>query len=257
MKIWVRYLSSQLLQTFCFFLFAFFLLYILIDFSTHMQDFFVEKTLSFTKLSTYYLLQLLKRLLFLLPLALLVATIRVLTSLQVHRELIALQASGIHLKKILQPFFLLAIFCSFLGYANEEFLTPQALSFLELTQKTGKKDSLHKGPKRQFTILNLNDSSKLIYQKIDKEKNAFFDVYWVRSFNDIWKMKYLSTCPESPLGTYVDHITRNEQGFLEKQESFSQLLLPALHWETQLLHKKQSSTRYQKPSELISLLCSP
>lgn len=254
MKIWEKYLYKQLLGCFLFFLSCFLLLYALVDFSTHTQDFFFQKKLIVSKVIAYYLHQFLKRLPLLLPLALLVSTIRVLSALQTHRELVALQVCGIRIRKICAPFFYLAFLCSAMSYANEEFLTPATLQLSSTSQKEEKKDPLQKNSKRQFTILVLNDTSKLIYQKIDKDRKNFFDVYWIRSFNDIWKMKYLSTNPETPIGLFVDHITRNEKGNLEKQESFDQILFPSLHWDIHLLNKKQTSVRYQKISELFSSL---
>src|SRR3990167_7199587 len=254
-KIWQRYLFSNLIQTFLFFLFCFFLLYSLIDFSTHMQDFVHQNAIQFQKLGLYYLYQLIKRLPLLLPLALLLSTIKVLNSLNIHRELIALLVSGIKIKKIMHPFFLLALICCFLGYANEEVFMPKALAYLDLSKKDEKKDPLFKAKKKQFTLLHLQDTSKLIYQRIEKDKNVFFDVYWVRSFDDIWKIKTLSTDPEKPIGEFVDHIVRNKQGFLEKQESYDRVLLSRLKWNTNQLNQKQSSIRHQKISELTSHLC--
>src|SRR3989339_1393209 len=103
-KIWQRYIFKDLIQCFVFFLFSFFLLYFLADFSTHTQDFIEENSLSFFKMATYYMHQFFKRMPLLFPLALLISTIKVLSSLNIHRELVALQASGVMLKKILSPF---------------------------------------------------------------------------------------------------------------------------------------------------------
>ena len=95
---------------------------------------------------------------------------------------------------------------------------------------------------------------KLVYQNIDKEKKAFFDVYWIRSYNDIWRMKYLSTDPSKPLGEFVDHIARTNSGFLEKKESYEQCILPSLKWKINELYKKQTSSKYKKISQLAKVL---
>jgi lipopolysaccharide export system permease protein len=251
--LWQRYIFFGLVQNFFFFLLCFFLLYSLIDFSTHAHDFLLNGKLNCTKLSSYYLYQLIKRLPLLLPLALLIATIRSLTLLNANRELLALQASGVPLKKIFRPFFLLVLLCSILGYCNEEVLSPKSVSYFEQARQLEGKTPFKKIKRKQFALLQLEDSSQLIYQRFDEEKNAFFDVYWIRSFHDIWRMKYLHVNPKAPIGEYVDHIVRSKEGFLEKAESYEKCLLPSLKWETSTFHKKQSSIKHQKISQLAYL----
>lgn len=255
--IWQRYVFKNLIKGFLFFLFSFFLLYSLIDFSTHAQDFISKGSLNIDKLALYYSHQLLKRFDLLLPLALLISIIRVLTGLNANRELVALQASGLPLKKILGPFFLLAVFCSFLGYCNEDFFLPasnsRSINVCDLKNKKGHASKSRK----QFTMRTLSDSSKLIYQSFDEEKNAFFDVYWVRSFEDIWRMKYLSADPNNPTGEYIDHMVRNGDGFLENVESFTQKTLPFLKWTPNDLSKKQASIKHQRITKLGTLLLKP
>lgn len=252
-KIWERYIFKDLIKGFTFFLLSFFLLYFLADFSTHIHDFMKNNHFSFEKISLYYMNQFFKRIPVLLPLALLVSTIKVLTSLNIHRELVALQASGIKLKKILSPFWILAAFCCLVGYVNEESVIPRIAVYLDEAKQTRSKKSLTKEKNKPFTILYLKDSSKLVYQKIDSEKQAFFDVYWIRSFDDIWRMKYLSTDPQKPVAEFVDHLARDKQGLWEKKESYQQCILPSLKWKTSEFSKKQSSTKYQKISKLGSL----
>ncbi|MES2200580.1 MAG: LptF/LptG family permease [Chlamydiota bacterium] len=254
--IWQRYIFCNLLKGFLFFLLSFFLLYSLIDFSTHAQDFITKGSLNFSKLSFYYSYQLVKRLELLLPLALLISVIRVLTTLNDNKELVALQVAGLPLKKIFKPFFLLAIFCSFLGYCNEEIFIPKSATYFTDLKYSRTKNPLKKFKNKQFTILPLEDSSKLIYQNYNAEKNAFFDVYWISSFQDIWRMKYLNADPNHPVGEYVDHLVRNKEGFLENVESFEKKLIPDLKWTHKQLNKKQSSIKHQKISHLAHLIWS-
>jgi lipopolysaccharide export system permease protein len=226
----------------------------LVDFSTHAQSFFSNGSLDLAKFTTYYGYQLVKRLELLLPLSLLISVIRVLATLNTHRELVALQASGIPMRKIMRPFFLLALFCSLIGYSNEEVFLPKSAAALSNTKYSYTQNPLKKLKKKQFTLLALADSSKLVYQSFDPNTNRFFDVYWIRSFDDIWHMKYLSADPAKPVGEYMDHIVRNKEGFLEKAESIDKGLVSSLFWSTKELHKKQSAVRYQKLSELFSLM---
>lgn len=254
-KIWQRYIFKDLVKCFTFFLFAFFLLYFLADFSTHTQDFMTEKGLSLFRISSYYMHQFFKRISLLFPLALLISTIKVLSSMNANRELVALQACGVKLKKILIPFWILACFCSLTGYVNEEVIIPKIAIFLDEAKQTRRANvDPSKAKKRPFTTLYLKDSSRLVYQRFDEKKKAFFDVYWIRSFNDIWRMKYLSADPQRPLAEFVDHIVRSDSGFLEKKESYEQCILPSLKWKTSELYKKYTSAKHQKISNLAHSL---
>lgn len=248
-KIWERYIFLDLLRCFLFFLFSFFLLYSLVDFSVNAADFIKNNHLQIGKVLTHYMYQFFKRLPMLLPLALLISTIKVLFSLNIHRELVALQASGISIKQILRPFWILASLCCITGYITEEFIVPQSAAYLDAA-KFDQSKLAKKSQKKPFTVLHLQDSSRLVYQNFNKEKQAFFDVYWIRSFNDIWRIKYLSADPLRPLGEFADHIVRNEAGFLEKKESYQQCMLPSLKWKTTDLYKKQASPKHQKISQL-------
>lgn len=250
-KLWQRYIFQDLLKCFTFFLLSFFFLYFLIDFSTHAHDFVEHGRVQVFQLSIYYLHQFFKKLQLLLPLALLISTIKVLSSLNSYRELIALQAGGIPLRSVFRPFWLLAAVCSLAGYLNEEFSMPKSTAYLEEIKHSY--EDLLKKSKRQFTILYLKDSSKLIYQDYIPEKGVFFDVYWIRSFNDIWRMKYLNADPQNPIGEYVDHIARNEKGVLEKKESYERCHLPSLKWKTRELHQQHSSPKHQKLTRLATL----
>lgn len=244
--IWQRYVFFRLLKGFLFFFLSFFLLYSLIDFSTHPGDFFGNGSLRIAKLYTYYEHQLFKRIELLLPLSLLVSSIRTLTGFNASRELVALQVSGVPLRKIFYPFFLLAALCSTLGYYNEQILLPESVKRLS---ESGHSSS-NKGKQKQFRMITLHDGSKFIFQNFQPENNALFDVYWIPSSKEIWKMKYLNADPASPIGTYVDHIVRNKNGLPEKTESFETLTIPGLKWDLEQLNKKRSSIRYKNLSEL-------
>jgi lipopolysaccharide export system permease protein len=248
-KIWERYIFKDLLRCFFFFLFAFFLLYSLLDFSANASTLIKNNQMQIERILIHYMHQFFKRLPMLMPLALLISTMKVLFSLNIHKELVALQTSGVSIKRILYPFWILATFCCITGLINEEFLTPKSMKYLDQMKLAQTKASEEKN-KKPFTILHLKDSSRLVYQNFDPEKKVFFDVYWIRSFQDIWRIKYLSMDPQKPLGEFVDHLVRNEKGFLEKKESYDQCILPSLKWKAGEPYKKQYSPKHQKLSQL-------
>ncbi len=129
-KIWERYLFKETLKVFFLFLGVFYFLYAAIHHSTHMQEFLRSAHVSMLDIGIYYAFHFCKVAHLLLPLALLIGTIKVLTTLNANRELVALQACGMKLRSLLRPFFLLAFLCTALSLLNFEWLTPRAAAYI-------------------------------------------------------------------------------------------------------------------------------
>lgn len=250
--IWQRYLFNELFKVFCFFLVAFFFLYSLIDYSTHMQDFMSNGTVQLKEILFFYGFQFIKRAVLLLPLALLIATIKVLCTLNATRELVALQASGLNLKTLLRPFFLLAGLCCVFNWFSAEKLLPAALNTLESFEDKHHYNSHSKHD--PFHVLHLKDNSKLVYQKHDIANNILFDVYWIRSFNDIWRIKTLKDDPKDPVADFADHLVRKKDGTLAKVESFDKCRLNELKWQSNMPRKGMIPIEGRKVSQLIKVL---
>lgn len=271
--IWERYLLRELLKVFFLFLSCFFFLYALIDYSLHMQDFIIDKQIRFGHVATYYFFQFVKRADLLLPLALLIATLKVLLAMNTRGEQVALESCGLPRKKILRPFFLVGLLCALFNLASTEFLLPSSLNHLEQFHKKHFRHSRHGNRKEPVHVLPLKDRSKIIYQTEDKDKKVYRDVFWVRSVDEIWRMNSLSTDTESPTGFFVDRLKRNQEGNFEKTESFEKYRFDKFRWEadptgkgfiplenrriTELLHllvHKAKTTAYEYPQVLTHLL---
>lgn len=252
--LWERYLFRELLKVFFLFLGCFFFLYSLIDYSLHMQDFIADKKIQISHTFVYYLFQFVKRADLLLPLAILIATLKVLFSMNARGELIALQAAGLPLKKILRPFFFLAILCALFNLISSEFLMPASLNHLDHFREQHFKHSYRGHRKEPVHVLPLKDRSKIIYQTEDKEKKLFLDVFWVCSIDEMWRMQSLSTDPLNPVGTYVDHLKRNTEGNFEKVESFDQYRFAKFRWQPDPTGKGYTPLENRKLSELFRLL---
>jgi lipopolysaccharide export system permease protein len=218
--LWKRYLLSQTLAVFFLFLFCFFFVYAAIDYSTHIQEFIKDSHIQWDQLFFYYLYSWIKRADLLIPLALLVASIKVLTSLSISHELLALQTAGLSRRRLLRPFFCLGLCCTLFNYVNFQFLTPPALNFLDAFHRSHFHRHNRESSKESFHILQLKDGSQFIYQSFDVSKNAFFDVLWIRSVDDLWHARYVATNWIAPQAEFADHIQRNAKGRLEKTESF-------------------------------------
>ena len=101
MKKWQSYFYKEIAKVFFFFLFGFFFLYSVIEYSTHMDDFFKNSSLNINAVVLYYVNHFLKRLDFLVPMALLLSTIKVLTTLNARNEWTVFQVAGLSTRTLL------------------------------------------------------------------------------------------------------------------------------------------------------------
>lgn len=252
--IWKRYFLHEISKIFSLFLVCFYLLFVIMDASSHLQDFVRESHLQLSKALLYYLSQFSKHAHLIVPLALLVSTIKVLTSFNASRELTALQASGIKVKTLLTPFFLTAALLSLLLLLNFEFLSPKAESYMTQFYQDHFKHSYHGNRKEPIHVLQLKDNTKLVYQTTSASGEIFIDVLWVQSFNDIWRMKYLKAAHKNPEAFFVDHLKRNSQGELEKSESFDRLVMQQIAWNPETAKVGKAPVEDRKISHLLSYL---
>lgn len=238
LPLWQRYFLREILKVFFLFLSCFCLLYILIDYSMHMQEILKNKSLSLLELIYYYAMILSKRCDLLLPLSILIATVKVLTSLNHKNELLALQTGGISLHALTRPFFFVGLLCVGMNYLNFEILTPKSLHYIDSFEQTFlKKRKLSKKPTPSIQALLLEDGSHFLYQSYDPIQKEFFDVFWIHSIDKLYHMKTLSLSPAFPLGTYVDLMKRNEQGRIQKVFSY-----PTYSFETLSLDLNMQNT---------------
>jgi lipopolysaccharide export system permease protein len=252
--IWKRYVLVEVLKVFFLFLGCFFFLYSLIDYSLHMQDFVIDKRIQISHIATYTLFQFIKRANLLIPLALLIATLKVLFALNARGELIALQSSGLPAKKILRPFLLVGLLCALFTTASSEFLLPAGLNHLDQFRENHFKHNSHGHRKDPVHAILLKDRSKIIYHTEDKEKKLFLDVFWVQSVDEIWRMQTLSTDPDRADATYVDHLKRNSDGNFEKVASFDTYHFSKFRWQADPTGKGYTPMENRKMSELLRLL---
>lgn len=251
--IWQRYFLKEFFKIFSLFLFCFYFLYVAIDYCSHIQDFFQNNKVQVSKICLYYLFQFVKRADLLIPLALLVSTIKVLYSFNQHFELLAFQIGGIKLKKLMRPILTVALLATTFNLALEEFVLPKSLNSIDRFYDAHLRHT-YGNRKEPLHVLHLNDSSKLVYQFYDSSKESFFDVVWIKNSGDIWRMKYLKADPQNPLAQYVDHLQRNKDGFFEKKESAKELLLTDLKWQKDLPRKGFVPYENRSISELAKIL---
>ncbi len=234
MKLWYRSILKEQVKCLLFFLFIFFILYALIEYSLHMNDFFKSRQLYFKEVVFYYFGQFLKRLDFLLPMALLLSVIKCLTSLNRRNEWLVLQTAGLSSRTALRPFFVVALASSFLLYGNFEYLLPYTLNYFDHLSTMRLHRSHFDKKRKQIHFIQLEDGSKVFYQSVDLQKKRFFDVFWIKSFDDVWKMKYLLIDSVKPIGFFVDHFERNRLGCIEKMASYERVLMNEIGFRANL-----------------------
>ncbi|MBT3393871.1 MAG: YjgP/YjgQ family permease [Waddliaceae bacterium] len=249
-KIWERYVLKEILKIFFFFLAAFYLLFIFIDYSTHTKSFFLFDT-PLKELVQYYLYQFSYRVPILIPFAIVLAVIKVLCSLNVNRELLALQAGGISIKMLMRPFFFVAVIFMLSLFFNYEYIIPKATLHLQVFEDDYFNDPADK-KKLALSVndLILPDNSKIIYQNYDPAHQRFYDVYWVRSSSDIYRIKHLLPYEATPRGYNVSHFT-GDDGFITQEERFLEMLFPDMHFDEEDLRSSVIPYKEQSISQLF------
>lgn len=235
-KIWERYFIQEFLRMLFLFLFCFYGLYVLIDYASHTSALTHHHIhIQWNEVSRYYLYVFAARAEILVPLALLIAFVYTVCTMNAHQELVALMASGIKIKTLMRPFLFIGVLCMLLMYANEQYLMPDALKKLRRMEDATK----HQRKRNQLSLavrqLYLEDGSLLVYQDYDSSKERFFDVYWIQSLNRIFRMKYLSPYLDIPKGYFVDEFKRQPTEELLQVASFEELPFPEMQFNREYL----------------------
>ncbi len=235
-KIWKRHFLREFIGTFILFLVCFYGLYILIDYASHTSSLpHLNMQIHGSHLVRYYFYVLASRLEILIPIALMIAFIKTVSRLNSDRELVALMASGQKLQTLLRPFIQLAFCCMLLIYLNEQFVLPNALRKLRRIEDATKRQKTRKVVPVAARHIILEDNSLLLFQTYDESLQRFFDVYWVQSIDQIYRIKYLFPHTQPPEGKYVDVLTRQTNGELVQQASHASYAFPALHFNKEVL----------------------
>jgi lipopolysaccharide export LptBFGC system permease protein LptF len=236
-KIHTRYLIAEFLKGFFLFLFSFFFLYVAIDYCSHMQEFIHNKKINSSQIALYYGFQFIKRCDLLLPLAFMIAQMKILLSWNKWKELVAFQAGGVSWRALIRPLLLISLFLCLLNLCIAEFALPKSLRQIDRFYDAHLRHSHHNNRQEPLHILQLEDGSKLIYQYYDSHLEQLIDVIWIRSQTDLWRMKSLSAHPESPTGFFVDHLEKNRDGHFNKSASFQTCTLEGLKWDQQMMRR--------------------
>ncbi len=214
-KIWERYFFKETVKTALLFLFCFYGIYVLIDYAHHTGLFRgLGGHFNWKIFSIYYGSEFVNKAELLMPLAILLGTVKVLCKLNQDNELIALMASGVRMTTLLRPFLLIGLLGTTALYFNSQILLP--LASRELQYIADKHHSTKNKKTAQYAAqhLILEDQSTLLFQHYDTVRERFFDVYWIRSSDEVYRMKELYLSSSIPTGFLVEPFIRSSNGDL-------------------------------------------
>jgi len=170
-----------------------------------------------------------KRAEIILPLAFVLALNKILLSLNQSHALIALLTGGLKKRTLLRPCFMVALLLAAFLLYNFQIVIPKALPYLESFEK----QNFRKKEQQDYQAtsayhLTLQDQEHLLFGRYDATTHTLYDVYYLPSLGDIWKIKHLVHNTSGCLGYHIDHFVRNDQGNLYKEGSYQQYLFPEL-----------------------------
>ena len=186
---------------------VFYFLYALIDYSSRIDYY---NALPIKSILFYYICILSQKTELLIPFAFMVTTIKVLSSMNSHNELVSMLMSGRSYKRLLRPLFIFAILLTSILYLNFEFLEPHAQKKIQLIKEKKKKSKDSK-----VNSIILDDGSKLIFGRYDFENRNLEKVYWIKSFDKICYMKKLFPYSNPPIAHYTLDFERSESNSLK------------------------------------------
>ncbi len=208
MKIWKQIIFFQAFKVLVFSCFIFFILYVMIDISTHFSQ---VANIGILPLIKYYACHFSKRFDFILNFSLLLGSLHCIHGMNVHHEMLALQIAGVRNKSLVKPLMYLSIFVTIIISCNYEWIYPQAMKNIENFETTHFKDLSKKSKKRTMPIraVTLNDEQQLVYSHLDLVNNCLNDVYLLQSDDTLYHMKFLDLSPQ-PVGRFVSLFLREQ-----------------------------------------------
>lgn len=218
--LWSRLVCARIYKKLCFYLIGFYLLYSMVDSTTHLHEFNNNSSLHVLDILCYYTHVCIKRLEILLPLAFMMALLKVLLEMNQKKELIALFTHGLKKTTFLKPILLVACSVSLILFLSFELLTPKALNYVESFERTYFHHHEDKAAAPKF--LQLANHGVLIYSRHSSHPCCYLDVFYIVSESEIWKMDQL-TLSKASKGVRAEHYIKQGQGMYALQEQLSEV----------------------------------
>ena len=187
-SLWVRVVLYKIFKLLGLYLIGFYSLYSFVDSSTRWHDFAKNPSLHFLEIVFYYILVFIKRLDIILPLAFMIALVKVFIDMNQKRESIALFTSGLKKQTFLIPFFFFSGIVSCCLFLNFEYLTPRSLLLIEDFEAKYFNASCSAKKNKTPYFVQLSNQKLLIYSHCTKPYSQYQDVYYIISPKELWKL---------------------------------------------------------------------
>lgn len=248
-----KYIFKELIKTFLFFVFAFCLIYTLIDYSSSVTD-FQKNNYSSLDIGKFYIYTLIQRMDLIIPFGLLISSIRLLSRLNSQNEFIALFAGGISLPRLMRPFLLFSLLPTLFMYFAFEKIQPhasEALQTLEFKHLSTEDKAQASHIIQEF---ELEDSSLIVFQNYNPISNQFFDVFWVKNLDNVYHLKTLSPSSKVSFASQVHQFHRNKEGQLKHVRFYENKSLPEMQFNMAQLKYALTEPRNLPLSKLGHLM---
>jgi lipopolysaccharide export system permease protein len=205
-------------------------------------------------IGSYYAFLFIQRVEILAPFALLLATIKTLCQLNVRNELIALMSSGMKLKRLMRPFIYFGMICVAFMYVNLEYLQPWAITHIKKFEEYRFLQKHKNELKNNLKSLTLADGSVLLFHRVDDVTNSFYDVFWIKSIDHIYRMKQFFPFYDTPKGSYVDELKRDQMGEIALVNSYTEKNFPEIKLDSDSLKETIIQPNQFSLSKLVQTL---
>lgn len=214
--LWCKDLCKALIKTFTTLFVIFYTLFLLVDLSTHGLV-LLKKQATIAELFYYFAHQSILYIDYIVPLCLLIAVITVLVQKNTSHELCSLYMTGLSSKKIMLPFYFLALctFCSSL--AISQWVAPHSFSYIKAF-----KTAYAKHPKPEALYKAHLPDSTLIYK--NKGLSHIEDVFWLKGEKEVWHFKKIKW-QEPALGLFAHQFIKKDKN-LKLENTFKKIDLP-------------------------------
>lgn len=162
MKVVDRYIIKEFLGPFIYCLVAFLFLYIIVDLFSILDE-ILKNSAKFYIVSTYYLCLIPGILVQVCPMAILLASIYILSNLSRHNEITALKASGISLLGILKPLVFVGIIISTLIFLINDRLVPEATIKASVIKEENLRKSRSETTRFVYDVVAYGMHNRMIY----------------------------------------------------------------------------------------------
>lgn len=249
MRILVKYIVKNFLGTLIFALIAFTAIYIVIDVVGFM-DKFIDRNVGFFIVAKYYVFYLPYIIILTLPVATLLASLFSVGQLSRYNELIAMQASGLSLYRILSPLLVLGIVISLVAaYAGERFVPYTNQEKQQIYQAHVDKVKRRNIEAQTRDInLQIDENRWLLIGFFDTEVGTAFKVS-IQSYQQNQLVKRIDAAKmiwENNHWRLVDGYTREFSNNKETARAFNELELRDLYF------KPEDIAKIQKKAEEMS-----